>query len=62
MGREVGYHIRSLAETGMCRMKAIFGPRLANRGPRAQAAEAAIRCRALNIMTHQGMPAYDRAV
>jgi IS5 family transposase len=60
--REVGYHIRSLAETGMCRMKTIFGGQLANRGPKAQATEAAIRCRALNIMAHQGMPAYDRAV
>lgn len=54
--REVGYHLRSLAETGMCRMKTIFGGHLASRGPKTQATEAAVRCRALNIMTHLGMP------
>lgn len=60
--REVGYHRRSLAETGMCRMKVIFGGHLANRGPKAQATEAAVRCRALNVMTHQGMPVSERVM
>jgi hypothetical protein len=54
--RQSGYHMRSLAETGMCRMKTIFGDHLASRGPKAQATEAAVRCRALNLMTHLGMP------
>jgi hypothetical protein len=54
--REVGYHIRSLAETGVFRMKAIFGGHLASRSPGCQVTEGAIRCRALNIMTHLGMP------
>jgi IS5 family transposase len=54
--REVGYHVRSLAETGVFRMKAIFGGHLANRRPECQVTEGAIRGRALNIMTHLGMP------
>jgi IS5 family transposase len=54
--REVGYHIRSLAETGMFRMKAIFGSGLASRRPERQVTEGAIRGRALNLMTHLGMP------
>jgi hypothetical protein len=29
--REVGYYVRSLAETGVFRMKTIFGVRLASR-------------------------------
>ena len=53
---EVGYHVRSLAETGVFRMKAIFGSQLASRMPGRQVTEGAIRCRALNIMTHLGMP------
>jgi hypothetical protein len=54
--REVGYHIRSLAETGVFRLKAIFGGHLANRSTGGQATEGAIRARALNIMTRLGMP------
>jgi hypothetical protein len=54
--REVGYHIRSLAETGVYRLKAIFGGQLASRGTERQVTEGAVRCRALNIMTHLGMP------
>ena len=53
---EVGYHIRSLAETGMFRMKTIFGGHLANRRLECQVTEGTIRCRALNLMTHLGMP------
>jgi hypothetical protein len=34
----------------------IFGDGVASRSPAQQATEAGVRCRALNIMTHQGMP------
>jgi IS5 family transposase len=54
--REAGYHIRSLAETGVFRLKTIFGGHLASRRPGCQVTEGAIRGRALNIMTHLGMP------
>ena len=54
--REVGYHKRSLAETGVFRMKAIFGGHLSSRRPECQVTEGAVRARALNIMTHLGMP------
>lgn len=53
---ESGYHERSLAETAMYRMKTVFGDGVASRPPARQATEAGVRCRALNIMTHQGMP------
>src|SRR5512143_1980656 len=53
---EVGYHIRSLAETGMFRIKTIFGSGLASRRLECQVTEGTIRCRALNLMTHLGMP------
>jgi hypothetical protein len=57
---ESGYHERSLAETAMFRMKTIFGDGVASRCSPQQATEAGIRCRALNIMTHQGMPRSER--
>ena len=57
---ESGYHKRSLGETAMFRMKTIFGDGVASRSPSQQATEAGIRCRALNIMTHQGMPESER--
>src|SRR4051794_31905595 len=57
---ESGYHERSLAETAMFRMKMIFGDGVASRSPARQATEAGVRCRALNIMTHQGMPQSER--
>jgi hypothetical protein len=58
--REVGYHARSLAETGVFRMKVIFGDHLSIRRPECQVTEGAIRGRALNIMTHLGMPRSER--
>ena len=58
--KEVGYHRRSLAETGMFRMKMIFGSGLASRRLECQVTEGAIRCRALNFMTHLGMPQSER--
>src|SRR5512135_489865 len=57
---ESGYHERSLVETAMLRMKTIFGDGVASRSPAQQATEAGVRCRALNIMTHQGMPQSER--
>jgi hypothetical protein len=51
-----GYHMRSLAETTMFRFKTIFGERLSARLLATQATQAAIRCAALNRMTHLGMP------
>jgi hypothetical protein len=53
---ESGDHERSLVETAMFRMKRIFGDGVSSRTPARQATEAGIRRRALNIMTHQGMP------
>jgi Transposase DDE domain len=57
---ESGYHRRSLGETAMYRMKMIFGDGVSSRRDAQQGTEAGIRCRALNIMTHQGMPRSER--
>ena len=54
--KDSNYHQRSLAETAMFRMKVIFGDKLSTRLLETQVTQAAIRCRALNIMTHLGMP------
>ena len=51
-----GYHVRSLAETIMFRLKTIFGDRLSARLIETQTTQALIRCAALNRMTHLGMP------
>lgn len=51
-----GYHIRSLAETTMFRLKTIFGDRLSTRSLETQTTQALVRCAALNKMTHLGMP------
>lgn len=51
-----GYHVRSLVETTMFRLKAIFGDRLSARLMETQNTQAMIRCVALNRMTHLGMP------
>jgi hypothetical protein len=51
-----GYHVRSLAETIMFRLKTIFGDRLSTRLLATQTTQALIRCAALNKMTHLGMP------
>lgn len=53
---ESGYHERSLGETAVFRMKTLFGPGVSSRKAGQQATEVGVRCRALNIMTHQGMP------
>lgn len=54
--RESGYQRRSLAETTLFRFKTIFGDRLSCRRRETQASQFALRCRALNRMTHLGMP------
>jgi len=51
-----GYHMRSLAETTMFRLKTIFGDKSSARLLETQSTQALIRCLALNRMTHLGMP------
>lgn len=51
-----GYHIRSLSETAMFRLKTIFGDKLSARNFASQAQEVFIRCAALNKMAQLGMP------
>jgi IS5 family transposase len=50
------YHMRSLAETVMFRLKTIFSDELSARLLETQTTQALIRCLALNNMTHLGMP------
>ncbi len=54
--RHCHYHRRSLAETAVFRRKTIFGDHLSARLLPVQRTQVFIRCRALNIMTHLGMP------
>lgn len=58
--RESGYHMRSIAENAMYRQKTIFGSHLRNRKFENQKAEFSIRCRAMNMMTHLGMPESEK--
>jgi DDE family transposase len=51
-----GYHKRSLAETGIFRLKTIFDDGLNARRIDTQSSQALIRCLALNRMTDLGMP------
>jgi hypothetical protein len=51
-----GYHVRSLAETAMFRLKTIFGDGLSTRLLETQTTQALVRCATLNQMTHLGMP------
>ena len=51
-----GYHVRSLSETAMSRLKTIFGNELSARLLETQTTQALVRCAALNKMTHLGMP------
>lgn len=57
-----GYHRRSLAETGMYRFKTLFGRDLRCRTFQGQQSEAYVKAKALNIMTHLGMPQSVRKV
>jgi len=54
--REVGYHQRSLAETGMFRLKTLLGRRLSSHKLENQLVESRIWCHVLNKMTLLGMP------
>jgi hypothetical protein len=54
--KQSGYHVRSLAETTMFRLKTIFGDGLSARLIETQTTQAVVRCAALNRMTHLGMP------
>lgn len=54
--KQSGYHVRSLSETVMFRLKTIFGDKLSARLIETQTTQAVIRCAALNKMTHLGMP------
>jgi hypothetical protein len=54
--KQSGYHVRSLAETTMFRLKIIFGDGLSARLIETQTTQALVRCAALNRMTHLGMP------
>jgi len=54
--QESGYHRRSLAETGVFRLKTIFGDRLRARTLAGQSSELLLRCAALNKMALCGMP------
>jgi len=54
--KDFGYHIRSLAETIMFRLKIIFADKLSARLLETQTTQALIRCLALNRMTQLGMP------
>jgi len=51
-----GYHVRSLVETTMFRLKTIFGSQLSARLLETQTTQALVRCTALNKMTYLGMP------
>jgi hypothetical protein len=60
--RGSGHNRRSLAETGVCRCKAIIGRRLHARTLPNQRTEAKIGCNALNRMTRLGVPVSVRIV
>jgi Transposase DDE domain len=51
-----GYHRRSKAEVAMFRYKTIFGGTMNAREMERQKREGQIKCRILNLMTHNGMP------
>jgi hypothetical protein len=57
--QEVGYHVRSLGETAMYRLKSIFGDELKNRSLPNQQIEARLRCKMLNRLTKVGMPTFQ---
>jgi len=54
--RQIGYHRRSKAETGMFRWKTTFGDRLSTRLLANQQAEARVKANCLNRLTKLGMP------
>lgn len=54
--QEMGYHRRSLAETGVFRFKRIFSDKLQSRKLENEFQEIKIKCAILNQMTHLGKP------
>ncbi|NQT73103.1 MAG: transposase, partial [Chloroflexi bacterium] len=54
--KESGYHRRSLVETGIYRLKRIFGEALSSKKLDSQNIEIRLRCKAMNLMTGLGMP------
>ena len=44
------------SKTAIFRLKTIFGAGVSGRKDEQRATEVGVRCRALNLMTHQGMP------
>jgi hypothetical protein len=56
---EIGYHLRSLAETAMYRMKCCFGDKLKNRKLPNQRAEVRLRSKILNGFTQLGLPCFE---
>jgi len=53
---ESSYHRRSLSETGIYRLKRIFGGALSSKKLDSQNIEVRLRCKAMNMMTGLGMP------
>ena len=56
--QEIGYHVRSLGETAMFRMKTMFGSTLKNRALPNQQTEVRIRSKILNRLTQRGLPQF----
>jgi hypothetical protein len=54
--RQTGYHRRSLAETGIFRIKTMLGRRLSCHNLENQIIESRVWCSVLNTMTLMGMP------
>jgi len=54
--KQVRYHWRSLAETGVARYKRIIGPKLRARALPQQKSEARLGCSIFNRMIHLGKP------
>jgi len=57
-----GYHMRSIAENAMFRLKTVFSPSLKSRKAENQKTELVIRIAALNKMTLSGMPQSYRVI
>ncbi len=56
---QIGYHLRSLSETAMHRMKCCFGNRLKNRELANQRTEVRLRSKILNHFTRLGLPQFE---
>lgn len=54
--RQLGYHMRSLAEVAVYRFKTIFSENLSAREIGHQKVEVDFKCKILNKMTNMGMP------